>query len=157
MGGSVLRLGGRLAGVAGVVVGVTALTWLAMRVLRPSWFTGDPRPVPTQLVDYLDRGFLHFDLGRTFRPPQDRVAAIIRRGLPADFSLLVGGTVIGVLGGTAAGTYCAAPRGAPSSVSSGGGRPARTAPRGAGRSSRGRSRRRRRSSSSRRCTCSGSG
>src|SRR4051794_41511156 len=101
MGGSVLRLGGRLAGVAGVVVGVTALTWLAMRVLRPSWFTGDPRPVPTQLVDYLDRGFLHFDLGRTFRPPQDRVAAIIRRGLPADFSLLAGGTAVGGLGGPA--------------------------------------------------------
>src|SRR3954452_15123261 len=111
MGGSVLRLGGRLARGAGVGGGVTALTWLAMRVLRPSWFTGDPRPVPTQLVDYLDRGFLHFDLGRTFRPPQDRVAAIIRRGLPADFSLLVGGTVMGVLGGTAAGTYCAARRG----------------------------------------------
>jgi peptide/nickel transport system permease protein len=111
MGGSVVRLGGRIAGVAGVVVGVTALTWLAMRVLRPSWFAGDTRPVPAQLADYLDRGFLHFDLGRTFRPPQDRVAAIIRRGLPADFSLLAGGTVVGVIGGTAAGTYCAARRG----------------------------------------------
>jgi peptide/nickel transport system permease protein len=111
MGGSVVRLGGRLAGVAGVVVGVTALTWLAMRVLRPSWFAGDPRPVPAQLGDYLGRDFLHFDLGRTFQPPQDRVAAILRRGLPADLSLLVGATAFGVLGGTAAGTYCAARRG----------------------------------------------
>jgi peptide/nickel transport system permease protein len=111
MGGSVVRLGGRLAGVAGVVVGVTALTWLAMRVLRPSWFAGDPRPVPSQLADYLQRDFLHFDLGRTFQPPQDRVADIVRRGLPADVSLLVGGTAFGVLAGTAAGTYCAAHRG----------------------------------------------
>jgi peptide/nickel transport system permease protein len=111
MGGSVVRLGGRLAGVVAVVVGVTALTWLAMRVLRPSWFAGDTRPVPTQLVDYLGRDFLHFDLGRMFQPPQDRVADVVRRGLPADLSVLVGGTAFGVLGGTAAGTYCAARRG----------------------------------------------
>jgi len=111
VGGSVVRLGGRLAGVAGVVIGVTAVTWLAMRVLRPSWFAGDPRSVPTQLVDYLQRDFLHFDLGRTFRPPQDRVATIIRTGLPADLSLLAGGVAFGVGAGTAAGTYCAARRG----------------------------------------------
>jgi peptide/nickel transport system permease protein len=106
-----VRLGGRLAGVAAVVVGVTALTWLAMRVLRPAWFAGDPRPVPAQLADYLRRDFLHFDLGRTFQPPQDRVADIVRHGLPADLSLLAGGTAFGVLAGTAAGTYCAARRG----------------------------------------------
>jgi peptide/nickel transport system permease protein len=111
VGGSVVRLGGRLAGVAGVVVGVTALTWLAMRVLRPSWFVGDPRPVPSQLVDYLGRDFLHFDWGRTFQPPQDRVSDIVRRSLPADISLLVGGTLFGVFAGTVAGTYCAARRG----------------------------------------------
>src|SRR3954464_15966231 len=102
MGGSAVRLGGRLAGVAGVVVGVTALTWLAMRVLRPSWFAGDTRPVSAQLGDYLGRGFLHFALRRTFRPPQDRVAGMLRRGLPADLSLLAGATAFGVLGGTVA-------------------------------------------------------
>jgi peptide/nickel transport system permease protein len=111
MRASVVRLGGRLAGVVAVVVGVTALTWLAMRVLRPSWFAGDHRTVPAQLADYLRRDFLHFDLGRTFQPPQDRVADIIRRGLPADLSLLAGATAFGLLGGTAAGTYCAARRG----------------------------------------------
>jgi peptide/nickel transport system permease protein len=110
VGGSLVRLAGRLAGVAGVVVGVTALTWLAMRVLRPAWFAGDPRPVPAQLADYLRRDFLHFDLGRTFQPPQDRVADVIRRGLPADLSLLAGGTAFGVVAGTIAGTYCAARR-----------------------------------------------
>jgi peptide/nickel transport system permease protein len=108
MGGSLVRLAGRLAGVVGVVVGVTALTWLAMRVLRPAWFAGDPRPVPAQLAGYLSRDFLHFDLGRTFQPPQDRVSDVIRRGLPADLALLAGGTAFGVVGGTIAGTYCAA-------------------------------------------------
>ena len=111
MRASVVRLGGRLAGVVAVVVGVTALTWLAMRVLRPSWFAGDHRPVPAQLADYLQRDFLHFDFGRTFQPPQDRVADVIRRGLPADLSLLAGATAFGVVAGTAAGTYCAARRG----------------------------------------------
>jgi peptide/nickel transport system permease protein len=102
---------GRLAGVVAVVVGVAALTWLAMRVLRPSWFAGDTRPVPAQLGGYLERGFLHFDLGRSFQPPNDRVADVIRRGVPADLSLLIGATAFGVLAGTAAGTYCAARRG----------------------------------------------
>lgn len=105
-----MRLGGRLAGVATVVIGVTALTWLAMRVLRPSWFAGDARPVPAQLADYLRRDFLHFDLGRTFQPPQDRVSDVVRRGLPADLSLLAGGIAFGLVAGTAAGTYCAARR-----------------------------------------------
>jgi hypothetical protein len=136
MRASVVRLAGRLLGVVAVVVGVTALTWLAMRVLRPSWFADDHRPVPTQLGDYLGRDFLHLDLGRTFQPPQDRVADIIRRGLPADLAVLAGATAFGLVAGMAA---------------------ARTAPPGAGPRSPARSRARRRSSSSRRCTWSGSG
>ena len=111
MGTSIARLAGRLAGVVAVVVGVTALTWLAMRVLRPAWFAGDGRPVPVQLADELRRTFLHNDFGRQWAPPQDRVADIIRRGLPADLSLLAGATAFGVVAGTAAGTYCAARRG----------------------------------------------
>ena len=100
----------RALSVVFVVVGVTTLTWLAMRVLRPGWFAGDHRPVPVQLGDYLGRGFLHFDFGRTFSPPQDTVASIIRAGLPADVSLIAGATVFGFIAGTAAGTYCAARR-----------------------------------------------
>ena len=111
MTGRLGRTAGRVAGVVAVVVGVTALTWLSMRVLRPSWFAGDPRPVPVQLGDYLGRGFLHFDLGRSWQPPQDTVASIIRRGVSADLSLLLGATAFGVIGGMAAGTFCAAKRG----------------------------------------------
>jgi hypothetical protein len=58
VGSSVVRLVGQVAGVVAVVVGVTALTWLAMRVLRPAWFAGDARSVPAQLADYLRRDFL---------------------------------------------------------------------------------------------------
>jgi peptide/nickel transport system permease protein len=104
------RTAGRALGIVFVVVGVTTLTWLAMRVLRPSWFAGDDRSVPVQLGDYLGRGFLHFDFGRTFSPPQDTVASVIRRGLPADVSLIAGATAFGFVAGTAAGTYCAARR-----------------------------------------------
>jgi peptide/nickel transport system permease protein len=105
---SAARLAGRLVGVVAVVVGVTALTWLAMRALRPAWFAGDERAVPAQLADELRRTFLHFDLGRSWSPPEDRVADTIRRGLPADLALLIGATAFGLVAGTAAGTYCAA-------------------------------------------------
>ena len=111
MAGSLGRTTGRVAGVVLVVIGVTALTWLSMRVLRPSWFTGDTRSVPVQLGDYLRRGFVHFDFGRSFQPPSDRVADIIRRGLPADLSLILGATAFGAVAGAAGGVYCAARRG----------------------------------------------
>ena len=100
-------------GVVAVVVGVTALTWLAMRVLRPAWFAGDGRAVPAQLASELDRAFLHFDLGRQWAPPRDRVTDIIRRGVPADLSLLIGASAFGLVAGTAAGTYCGARPGTP--------------------------------------------
>jgi peptide/nickel transport system permease protein len=113
VGSSTTRLAGRLLGLVAVVVGVTALTWLAMRVLRPAWFAGDGRSVPSQLAGELDRAFLHFDLGRQWAPPGDRVADIIRRGLPADLSLLIGATAFGLVAGMAAGTYCGARPGTP--------------------------------------------
>jgi peptide/nickel transport system permease protein len=114
VGFSVARLAGRLAGLVAVVVGVTALTWLAMRALRPAWFAGDERTVAAQLASEIERAFLHFDLGRQWAPPQARVADVIRRGLPADLSLLLGATAFGVVAGAAAGTYCGArPRTAP--------------------------------------------
>jgi peptide/nickel transport system permease protein len=76
--------------------------------LRPGWFAGDDRAGPAQLADELRRTFLHFDLGRSWAPPGDRVAQVIRRGLPADLSLLIGATAFGLVAGGAAATYCAA-------------------------------------------------
>src|SRR4051794_41749471 len=81
-----------------------------MRVLRPAWFAGDDRPVPVQLADELQGAFLHADLGRQWAPPENRVADVIRRGLPADLSLLGGATAFGVVAGAAAGAYFAARR-----------------------------------------------
>src|SRR4051794_41926063 len=92
-----------------------------MRVLRPAWFAGDDRPVPVQLADELQAAFLHADLGRQWAPPENRVADVIRRGLPADLSLLGGATAFGVVAGAAGGADCAAgPRAGPPPPARGG-------------------------------------
>jgi peptide/nickel transport system permease protein len=109
MGGSLAKfLVLRLLSVAGVVVMVTALTWLSIHVLRPEPFAGDPRSLPVQLADYLKDAFLHFDLGNSWQGSQAPVSGLLREGLPADLWLLGGGMVFGLLTGLAAGTYVGA-------------------------------------------------
>jgi len=98
----------RLLSVAGVVVMVTAITWLCIHLLRPEPFAGDPRSLPHQLWDYLQRAFLHFDLGTSWERGQRPVAETLRKGLPADLVLLAGGMVFGLLAGVAAGAYVGA-------------------------------------------------
>jgi peptide/nickel transport system permease protein len=92
----------RILGALGVVVLCTAAIWVAMHVLRPEAFHGDG-----SLAHYLDRAFLHFDLGfsnRLNRP----VADVVREGVPADLQLLIGGVIAGLALGVAGGLYCAA-------------------------------------------------
>lgn len=96
-----------LARLAIVLVSVMAATWLVMRALRPDLFRGDPDPVPVALGRFLDRTFLHFDFGSSGFGGRD-VNEMLARGLPADLSLLLGGLALGVLGGFAAGAWCAA-------------------------------------------------
>ena len=48
-----------------VVVGVTALTWLAVNALRPDLRAGDDRIIFVALGDYLQSAFLHFDFGNS--------------------------------------------------------------------------------------------
>ena len=100
----------RLLSVAGVVFMVTAVTWLCFRLLRPEFYAGDPRALPVQLGDYLQRAFLHFDLGNSWEGRRGRVAVtdLVRQGLPADLWLLAGGMVFGLATGVVAGTYVAA-------------------------------------------------
>jgi peptide/nickel transport system permease protein len=98
---------GRVASVAIVVVGVTALTWLAVNALRPDLRTGDHRMIFVALADYLQNAFIHFDFGRSATGGRE-VAQVIREGLPADLSLLVGGMAFGLLAGAVGGAYCAA-------------------------------------------------
>ena len=93
--------------VAVVVVGVTALTWLAVNALRPDLRAGDDRVIFVALGDYLQRAFLHFDFGQSFTSRRE-VSDLIRQGLPADLSLLGGALVFGLASGVAGGAYCAA-------------------------------------------------
>jgi ABC-type dipeptide/oligopeptide/nickel transport system permease component len=90
----------RIATGAGVVVGVVALAWLTLFVLRPN-VIDDGTPVLRQLTGHLERAFLHFDLGTAKVPGSPTVASRIRAGLPADLALLAGGLVTGTAPGVA--------------------------------------------------------
>ena len=90
-----------------VVVGVTGLTWLAVNALRPDLRAGDDRIIFVQLGDYLQAAFLHGNFGVS-RTTNREVSDLIRQGLPADLSLLVGALVLGLGLGIAGGAYCAA-------------------------------------------------
>ena len=109
MGGSLGRFViGRLVSVVAVVVLVTAATWLVFRVLRPEYFADDGRHLVVQLGDYLQRAFLHFDLGNSWDNNQPPVAGLLREGLPADLWLLAGGLAFGIVVGISVGAYVAA-------------------------------------------------
>src|SRR3954462_39303 len=95
----------RLLQVIGVVVMVTTLTWLAIHVLRPEPFADAPRHLLVQLGDYLQRAFLHLDLGHSWENNQPAVADMLRQGLPAAGGRRAGGLSFGVGLGLAAGPY----------------------------------------------------
>jgi peptide/nickel transport system permease protein len=95
----------RLLSVAGVVVMVTAVTWLCIHLLRPEPFAFDERSMLVQLADYLQLAFLHFDLGNSWENNQPAVAGMLREGLPADIVLLLGGLAFGLALGVVAGTF----------------------------------------------------
>ena len=103
----------RLLSVAGVVVMVTAVTWLCIHLLRPERFAFDERSTLVQFGDYMQRAFLHLDFGTSWERGRRPVADLLREGLPADLWLLAGGLVFGVVIGVAAGAFvAAAPRSA---------------------------------------------
>lgn len=108
MGGSLVKyVVRRMVAVAGVIVLVTTLTWVAFHGLRPELFAYDERPVLVQLGDYLQRAFLHFDLGTSWEGGRTPVAETLRAGLPADLWLLAGGLTFGLLAGVVAGAVVA--------------------------------------------------
>jgi peptide/nickel transport system permease protein len=98
----------RVVSVFGVVVMVSALTWVTIHALRPEVFAGDARPTLEQLADYLWRAFVHFDLGNSWEGSRPPVADTVREGLPADLWLLGGGMAFGLAAGIAAGSVVAA-------------------------------------------------
>jgi peptide/nickel transport system permease protein len=101
----------RLAWTVVVVVVVTAASWLLLHVLRPELLAGEP--LLPALLDYLERAFLHLDLGRSTDRGARPVIELVREGIAADLWLLAGGLALGLAAGIAGGLYCAAhPRGA---------------------------------------------
>jgi peptide/nickel transport system permease protein len=102
----------RLLSVVAVVVGAAALVFSVFYAIRPERIS-DGTGYPHQLVHFLDRAVLHFDLGTSsdrllsFQP----VAPLLRQSLPADLSLVVGGLVVGAALGIALGAVAAQRRG----------------------------------------------
>jgi peptide/nickel transport system permease protein len=102
----------RLLSVVAVMVGVAALVFSVFYAFRPERIS-DGTGFPHQLVHYLDRVFLHFDLGTSwdrllsFQP----IAPLLRRSFPADLSLVAGGLVVGAVIGIALGAIATQRRG----------------------------------------------
>jgi peptide/nickel transport system permease protein len=102
----------RLLSAVAVVVGAGALVFSVFYAIRPERIS-DGTGYPHQLVHFLDRAFLHFDLGTSsdrllsFQP----VAPLLRHSLPADLSLVAGGRVVGAAIGIALGALAARRRG----------------------------------------------
>jgi peptide/nickel transport system permease protein len=86
----------RLLSVVAVMVAVTALVFSVFYAFRPERVS-DGTGYPHQLLRYLDRVFLHLDLGSSwdrqlsFQP----IAPLLRQTFPADLSLVAGGIAVG--------------------------------------------------------------
>jgi peptide/nickel transport system permease protein len=107
MSGSYLTFAARRFLAAGMIaVLVSAVTFVMLHVLRPEVFF-DPRPLPSQLADYLWGAFTRFDLGQSYQPPFRPVGDLIRERMWTDFSLFLGAAVFGVVAGMAGGVFCA--------------------------------------------------
>jgi peptide/nickel transport system permease protein len=102
----------RLLSVVAVMVAVAALVFSVFYAFRPERIA-DGTGYPHQLLHFLDRAFLHFDLGTSwqrqlsFQP----VAPLLRHSFPADLSLVVGGVVMGTALGIALGAVATRRRG----------------------------------------------
>jgi len=96
----------RVAAAALIAVLVSAITFAMLHVLRPESFF-DPRPLHTELGDYLWGAFTRFDLGRSYQPPFRPVGDVILERLGADISLFAGALAFGVAAGVVGGVTCA--------------------------------------------------
>src|SRR3954447_15618797 len=92
----------RTAGAGVVSVAVAAVTFLTLHGLAPEFFR-DTRPLPLEMLHYLERVFLHADLGTSSFRPGGPVLGLLGSDVRAPLSMLVGGRAVGLLAGTAAG------------------------------------------------------
>jgi peptide/nickel transport system permease protein len=94
------------------MVGVAALVFSVFYAFRPERIA-DGTGYPHQLLHFLDRAFLHFDLGTStqrqlsFQP----VAPLLRQSFPADLSLVAGGLIVGTVLGIYLGAVATKRRG----------------------------------------------
>jgi peptide/nickel transport system permease protein len=102
----------RLLSVLAVMVAVTALVFSVFYAFRPERLS-DGTGYPRQLLHFLDRAFLHFDLGTSwdrqlsFQP----IAPLLRHSFPADLSLVAGGLAVGAALGVFLGAVATKRRG----------------------------------------------
>jgi ABC-type dipeptide/oligopeptide/nickel transport system permease component len=107
MSGSYLTFAARrVAAALLIAVLVSAITFVMLHILRPESFF-DPRPLPTQLGDYLWSAFTQFDLGTSYQPPFRPVGDLIRERIWVDFALFAGAAAFGIGAGVAGGVVCA--------------------------------------------------
>jgi peptide/nickel transport system permease protein len=102
----------RLLSVLAVMVAVAALVFSVFYAFRPERIS-DGTGFPRQLLHFLDRAFLHFDLGSSwdrqlsFQP----IAPLLRHSFPADLSLVAGGLAVGAALGVYLGALATRQRG----------------------------------------------
>jgi peptide/nickel transport system permease protein len=102
---------GRLAASIATLIAVPSLSFLfwTIQIEGGTWtLPAPPGPSPFErLIDYWESVLLHQDLGRSRSLGEGEVSDIIRAGLPADLSLIIGSLVIGSALGIFAGLMCA--------------------------------------------------
>jgi peptide/nickel transport system permease protein len=96
----------RLVAVVVIAVAASSVTFLTLHGLFPETFA-DTHPLHVELWLFLERTFVHFDLGESNSRPLGEVSELIGRGLAADISLIVGGLAAGFAMGILAGTLAA--------------------------------------------------
>jgi peptide/nickel transport system permease protein len=102
----------RLLSVVAVMVGVVALVFSVFYAFRPEQVSDGTGYLP-QLVHYLDRVFLHLDLGTSYQRGLSfqPIAPLLRASFPADVSLVVGGLAVGAAAGVVLGAVAHNKRG----------------------------------------------
>src|SRR6478672_11638621 len=96
----------RLVGAALIAIAASAIVFLTLHGLFPETFS-DTHPLLIELWLFLERTFVHFDLGESTSRPLGQVSWLIGRGLAADASVIVGGLAAGFAIGIAAGSLAA--------------------------------------------------
>jgi peptide/nickel transport system permease protein len=102
----------RLLSVVAVMVGVAALVFSVFYAFRPER-VADGTGYFHQLGHYLERAFLHLDLGTSWerRLSFQPIVPLLRASFPADLALVLGGVVIGTAAGIALGAVAQQRRG----------------------------------------------